>query len=206
MKEYNYYNIFKLKNLLFLCFLTFTIACSSIKNNIKSCNDNPFEELDSMQRANQILNYKINVPKNWEKSKTSSGDWYFLKNKYIDSINFYSTKADLYIGLNKVSSNCRDKNITIENYVDYFVKYRGKWFKNDDFKYSLIKSKHKLYGDIYTLKYKEKIANNYFVERSFFLFFYENKGYSIQYTAKPKYYDKYISDVEKIINSFRILK
>lgn len=206
MKKYNFYIILKFPKMLFWFVLTFIIvSCSSIKKVSNNCKKNPFEELDSLERVNQVLNYKINIPKNWEKSKTSGGDYLFLRDKSIDSFKFNSIKASVSIDLNKIKYICKSENTTKENFLDYIIKYRSKWFESDDFKYSILKSNHKLYGDIYILKYIEKIRPNYSLMREFILIFHENKGYTLQYCAEPKYFEVYQPEFEKMIDSFRIL-
>ena len=193
-----------IKKILIVGLIAAIYSCSSTKRVEKRCKDNPFEELDSLQRANQKLNYTILKPKDWKKGKTSNGDSYFLEDKYINSLNYYSRKADVYIGLNKIRKEC-SQSFSIDDYLHYFVDYRSKWFPKDKFKYLLLKGKHKIYGDMYIVKYSEKINTKVSYTRSFFLFFKDNNGYNIQYVAKPKYYDNYLPEVEKMVNSFRML-
>ena len=194
-----------IKKVLIFSLLAAILSCSSVKRVEKSCRENPFEELDSLQRANQKLNYTIDKPKDWKRGKTSNGDWYFLEGKYIDSLNYYSRKVDVYIGLHKIRKECTTKSFSIDDYLHYFVNYRSKWFPKDKFKYLLLKGKHKIYGTIYIVKYTEKINTKISYTRSFFLFFKDNKGYNIQYVTKPKLYDTYLPEVEKMVNSFRML-
>ena len=184
--------------------LLFIFSCASNKNIHKSCEKYPFEELDSLQRANQFLNYSIDKHKAWKKGKASNGDSYYLNDRFIDSLKYYSQKASLYVSLNKIRNRCSNQEYTIENYLDYFINNRSRRFKEQDFKYLLLKSKHKIYGDIYIVKYTEKINYSKTFTRSFFLFFYNKLGYTIQYVAEPKFYDTYLPEVEKMINSFRI--
>lgn len=194
-----------IKKILIVGLLLAIYSCSSTKRVEKRCKDNPFEELDSLQRANQKLNYIIDKPKDWKKGKTSNGDWYFLKDKYIDSLNYYTRKADVYIGLDKLRKECTTQSFSIDDYLHYFVDYRSNWFAKDKFKYLLLKGKHIIYGDMYIVKYTEKVNTRISYTRSFFLFFKENKGYAIQYVTNSKYYDTYLPEVEKMVNSFRIL-
>ena len=194
-----------IKKFLFISLLASIYSCSSAKRVEKRCKDNPFEELDSLQSANQKLNYTIHKPKDWKKGKTSNADWYFLEDKYIDSLNYYSRKVDVYIGLDKLRKKCVTQSFSIDDYLHYFVNYKSKWFPKDKFKYLLLKGKHKVYGDMYIVKYSEKINSEISYTRSFFLSFKENEGYVIQYAANPKYYNNYLPVVEKMVNSFKIL-
>ena len=179
-------------------------SCSSSKTVLKDCDKFPFEQLDSINRANQVLNYKIDIPTNWEKGKTSNGDWYFLNNELTDSLGYYTRKADIYISLNKIKNECNNQEYSNKDFLNYFIDYRSLWFNNQNFKYQLLKSNHKRYGETYILKYVEKVSNKKCYVRSFFLFFHQSKGYAIQYVAEPKYYDLYLPEVEKMINSFEI--
>ncbi|MGY8910171.1 MAG: hypothetical protein ACKVIG_09960 [Flavobacteriales bacterium] len=194
-----------MKKFILVFFISLSIfSCSSSKTSLKKCNDYRFEQLDSLARANQVLNYKINIPKNWKKSKTSDGDWYFLEDEFIDSLGYYTRKADIYISLNKIKNECNNQEYSSKDFLNYFIDYRSLWFNNKSFKYQLSKSDHKRYGEFYTLKYVEKVTDKKSYVRSFFLFFHQNKGYAIQYVAEPKYYDLYLPEVEKMINSFEI--
>lgn len=196
-----------MKKFVLVFFISLLIfSCSSSKTSLKKCNDSRFEQLDSLARANQVLNYKINIPKNWKKSKTSNGDWYFLEDEFIDSLGYYTRKANIYISLNKIKEECYNQEYSNKDFLNYFLDYRSKWFNNKDFKYQLLKSNHKRYGEIYILKYDEKVSVNKTYVRSFFLFFHQNKGYAIQYVAEPKYYDMYLPELEKMINSFKIIE
>ena len=62
-------------NLLMLFLLLALVSCASL-NQKRKCKTQPFQELDSLHRAEKVLNYTIDLPYNWEKSKFSSGDWY----------------------------------------------------------------------------------------------------------------------------------
>lgn len=195
-----------IKKVLIFSLLAAILSCSSVKRVEKSCRENPFEKLDSLQKSNQKLNYKIYKPKDWKNGKTSYGDWYSLQGEFIDSLNFYSRKADVYIGLHKIAKECNSTAYTIDDYLSFFIDYKSKWFPKDKFKYLLLKGKHKIYGSIYIVKYTEKINTNKSYTRSFFLFFEANIGYNIQYVTDPKYYDTYLPEVQKMVNSFRILE
>ena len=194
-----------IKKVLIFSLLAAILSCSSVKRVEKSCRENPFEELDSLQKSNQKLNYKIYNPKDWKNGKTSYGDWYSLQEEFTDSLNYYN-KANVYIGLHKIANECNSTAYTIDDYLSYFIDYKSKWFPKGKFKYLLLKGKHKIYGSIYIVKYTEKINANKSYTRSFFLFFHDNKGYNIQYVTDPKYYDTYLPEVQKMVNSFRILE
>ena len=194
-----------IKKILIIGLLAAIFSCSSTKRMVKTCKVNPFEELDSLQRANQKLNYSISKPRGWIKGKTSGGDSYTLQGKFIDSLGYFSTKASVYIGKNLIRETCINQKFIITDYLHYFISYKSKWFPKDKFKYSLLKGKHKIYEDIYIVNYTEKISSSRSYKRSFFLFFKNNVGYTIQYVAEPKNYETYLPEVEKMINSFRIL-
>jgi len=194
----------KMRILLILFFAAFMYACSSVKVAQKNCNENPFEQLDSLTRASQKLNYSISINSNWIKSKTSNGDWYYIKDGYDSVLQFDISKLNLYISMDKIDTACKQNTYTTEDYLNYFIDYRKRWFDND-FKFTLLKSKHKLYNEIYIVNYVVDYPNLKKTKRSVFIFFDNNVGYRIEYVAKEENYQTYLQEVEKIVNSFRIL-
>lgn len=177
----------------------FVISCAS--TNKVNCKKQPFEELDSLQKAQKILNYSMKFPENWQKSKFSGGDWYFIKGEFIDSLGYYDRLANVYVSSEKVKSNCKDK-YSIDDYLKLFLERKKRW-SYKDFKYSLVKTTHKKYGEMYILKFKE-IFPHVTYESGVFLIFYNRIGYTIQYKNDEKKFKKYIQDIEKMIESFTI--
>ena len=66
------------------------------------------------------------------------------------------------------------------------------------------KLKHSKYGEYYLIKYgsfwpgKRKFTN---ID---ILFHYKNRNFELRYISENKYYDEFIKDVEKMVNSFTI--
>ena len=188
-----------LQLILLLC-MSVIFSCASIRQK-QECKKEPFERLDSLQRFQKVLNYSVEIPKNWKKSKFSGGDWYYLEGEFIDSLNYHERFADVYIVSDKIKNNCNSE-YSVKNYVKLFIDNKKKWwYKN--FKYSLVKSIHKKYGEIYIMKYKQKRPHD-ILENGVFFIYYNRVGYMIHYKNKEKDFDKYISDVDLIVNSFVI--
>lgn len=195
-----------IKHCLIVVILFALFSCSSVKRIEKSCEKNPFQELDSTQRANQNLRYTIQTPKSWKNGKTSDGDSYALDGKFIDSLGYFSRPASVYVSRNAIRETCNDKVFSIEDYLHYYVDFKNRWYSDTTFKYLLLKGKHKFYKAIYIINYSNKTADSRLFKYTTFLFFKENIGYSLTYVSEPKHYETHLPEVEKMINSFRILE
>ena len=160
------------KIIFFITLFYFIAACSSVKRLERSCKEIPFEELDSLTRANVVLNYKLEVPKEWVKSKFSGGDWYYIQGDYIESLGYHKRKADFYVSKNNIRNDCKAKtDYSVKDFLKYYIDYKSRWYRENSFKYVLLKSKHKIYGDIFILKYKFGTKSTEYTS-STFLFFY----------------------------------
>jgi hypothetical protein len=192
-----------MKNSIYFIFVLSVLACASQKNSVRNCKVNAFEELDSLQASKIALKYKIKVPKLWKKSSFSRGDWYFIEGDYIDSLGYQSTNADVYISKFPIKNACDIKDYEAKDFLEFYIKYRSKWFRDLPFNYILLKSQHSLYGDIYIIKYRWKGNKEVYVA-SAFLFMHNNMGYLIDYRNEEDNFDRYLGDAERIVNSFRI--
>ena len=194
-----------LKRIIFLFALGCIYACASPKVIQKKCKSSPFVDMDSLEKAKQQLNYKIEIPNDWKKSKFSSGDWYYLKDASVDSLSYPLRKANLYVSKFNFRVACTSTNTyTPKDFLNYYIDYKSAWYKPTSFKYLLLQSKHKTYGDVYILKYKNNISS---IEQttSTFLFFYKNSGFVLEYKNNTNDFDSYLPQVQKIVASFEIL-
>lgn len=177
-------------------------SCSPYKNIEKRCKSYPYPELDSLQRATQKQDYKIEISNNWEKSRFARGNWYFINDKFIDSLGYYSRKVDLYISQDIIVNKCINY-YSVKDYLNYYLYNKNLSLFPKKFNYVLLKSSHKKYGVVYIIKYKENRSNKIFSNSIFFIR-YKNNGYKIRYTGLTENFDKYLPDVEKMVSSFTI--
>ena len=111
------------KIIFFITLFYFIAACSSVKRLERSCKEIPFEELDSLTRANVVLNYKLEVPKEWVKSKFSGGDWYYIQGDYIESLGYHKRKADFYVSKNNIRNDCKAKtDYSVKDFLKYLFE------------------------------------------------------------------------------------
>ncbi len=179
--------------------IVITFSCKSTyreKNNFQFKN-NPFKVMDSLELVNREMNFKINPSENW-KLLNEYGSKYFSPD---DEKSWPKTSLNIY--KNIVKENYKG-NVTLDDYLEYHVLSQKRWnFK--DFKYKLVKTKHKLYGEVYVMNYIHRYNLNNQVENSLFLIVYKNYGYTLEYKAKPEDFYKRLPEVEKMINTFRVL-
>lgn len=193
-----------MKKLIILILLVFfCICCSSYHSIEKKCKSYPFPELDSLQRANQTQNYKIDIPYKWIESKFSQGKWFYIKDSFVDSLGYNSRKVDMYISQDVIVNKCIDY-FTVDDYLNRYLFNKNLSLFPKKFNYVLLKTSHKIYGEIYIVKSRKRRENKIFSTSIFFLK-YKNNAYQIRYTGLTENYNKYIEDVEKMIVSFRIL-
>jgi len=178
------------------------ISCAS--SNFDYYKNTPFKELDSLQSTKKVVNFsfgsEINDWKTYDKREVKTGFLSFYKkieDKRVDSS--YAT-VNIIAYNNDVKKRWKETT-NIENYLERFIALKEKWrFK--DFKYSLHTTKHKKYGKLYIVKYGDERKYKY--TNVVFLFFYRNKGYTIEYSALNEHYDKFLPEVEKLVMAFKI--
>ncbi|ARV16141.1 hypothetical protein BTO07_13750 [Polaribacter sp. SA4-12] len=176
-------------------------SCASInQNSIKK--DGAFEKLDSLKKTKRIINYSVKIDgKNWlshNKITPEFGALYYYIKVAGDSVPSNYSTVSINIHSNRVNKGWQ-KPISIEDYLERFVKLKGKY---KDFKNNIIDIKHTRYGKSYLVKFKDIRTYNY--TNASFLFFYKNYGYAIEYSALDNYYDVFLSEVEKIVQSFKV--
>lgn len=193
-----------MRTFIWIFIFSLIFSCSSAKKLTRDCKKQTFEKLDSSYIAPVNLNYKITLRSDWIKSKAAFGDWYYIKDKFVDSLGYDLRKADLYVHLNKVKKECIKEKISLEDYLKFFIDYKNKFYRNN-FKYKLIEAKHKIYNKIYIINYKEKFSNSNIKNRTVFLIYSNNKGYRLEYVSNQNEYKKFLPEIENIISSFRIL-
>ncbi|AUC13726.1 hypothetical protein BTO06_00550 [Tenacibaculum sp. SZ-18] len=95
-------------------------------------------------------------------------------------------------------------SVNLKDYFNFYILKKEKWNRKK-FNYKLVKAKHKLYDEIYVINYIKRFKLNEQIEKSDNLIVYNNVGYTISYVAEREAYYQRFPEVEKMINSFRIL-
>ena len=164
-----------------------------------------FKELDSVQQSQRMINFSFGeVKKEWltlvDYTKHNHGELYFYKQ--INDSNFHPNYSIAVIEAfnNEVKDKFKNR-ATIKNYLFFRIKFYKKWY-GKNFKYDLIKTHHKKYGNGYILTFKNLQKYQYI--NAEYLFYHKGFGYTIKYTVLEEYYNKYLPDVEKMIKSFTI--
>lgn len=175
------------------------ISCKSTykDNRNPQFKNNPFKILDSLENTRRKTNFSISPVKDWHSLYNPGTVTYSLRNR---DYNKYQTTLTIYN--TPIKKRFASKKVVIEDYLDYHILLKKRYFKN--FKYKVIKAKHKLYNDIIILNFAENNGSNQIKEKSLFLFVYKKKGYTIEFRANPKDFKSEFPQVEKMINSFRI--
>lgn len=178
-----------------LVFLVTLSSCSSLRT-VKSCKKIPFREIDSLEGVSLIRNFTISKPRSFVEVKKSTGPLHY---QLLDSNENSVASIDVdFIKARKVCEN----QINLDSYLQHVLE-RITTFEHSKFQYSLLKSKHKKYGDLYLISYKSKRKKIY--ENVIFLFFHNNYGYSIKYSSVSEKFKRYLSEVEQSIQSFTII-
>ena len=187
----------------FFILILVSISCATSKQkNNKSVSK--FAQLDSLENTKKSIDFsiKINEEKwlSYTKVKPITGElYYYIKNE-DENFNPNFSKASIRIYSNKINK-FNEKPVNVEDYLERFVNLKKKWsFK--DFKYNLVELNHNIYGKSYVVKYKD--IKKYIYNNAVFLFLYKKSGYTIEYSALEEHFDRYLPEVENIVNSFKI--
>lgn len=183
--------------LLLFCFFI-TISCVSSKTSLVDTDEKYRVIEDSILFSQNKEFYQIIKPLNWfAYKKIETTRFLFFSPKKVRNLPL--TFQDIYLDVG--SSNRYIK--VLENLINHDISILNDNIQN--FSYQLIKTNHKKYGESYVLKYTtnlEKKSKTY--KHLAFYLIYKNRGYCIYYQALEKYFNEFLPDVEKIINSFTI--
>ena len=180
--------------IIFLLIITTSCSVNGIRNKV------PVQQkmLDSISLEKEMKTYSLEIPKTWysyievhghimhsPKVMQKRSDNHFENNFYVTELSQTATKAK-----------------SIEALFEYYHQKMKGFYP----KVSFIpqKLKHSKYGEYYLIKYgsfwpgKRKFTN---ID---ILFHYKNRNFELRYISENKYYDEFISDVEKIVKSFKI--
>ena len=175
-----------------------TYSCkSTYRNNNFQFKNNPFKVLDSLEQVRRKTNFTIKPVEDW-KFRGESGSKYYSP----DTQDKPWPRTFLSIYRNKVKESFKG-TATLDDYLEYHVLTKKRRYPKE-FKYKLIKAKHKLYGEIYVVNFIHRYNLKTQVENSLFILVDKNYGYTLEYKAKPEEFYKRLPEVEKMVNSFRI--
>lgn len=144
---------------------------------------------------NYYKDYKIDVPDNWISHTTDPGLIAHTPKNYKDSIGTFSNTPSLIIRKERRS---RDINHLLKE----FLVTKKSYYKI--FQYEILKIKHPIYNNCHVVVY-ETLERNGKVRIMCFLINDKRKSFAIYYSSNIIFFDDHISDVEKMVNSFRIL-
>ena len=144
---------------------------------------------------NYYKDYKIDVPDNWISHTTDPELIAHTPKKYIDSIYPFSTSPSVIIRKDRKSKD-------ISQLLNFFLDFRKSYYENFDYK--ILNIKHPIYNNCFVVVY-DLLERYGKVRKMCFLINYKRKSYVIYYSYNINCIDDHISDVEKMINSFRIL-
>lgn len=209
-----------LKNWLAFFSVFFIFSCSALLK--VNCKKNPFQELDSLQRTKKVRNFTALKPVDWYSNQSKRGALgYFIDRKIplesnppilhrLDNGDPKRNIAFISISNTHVRNHCKIE-VTLEDYMHFFISNKKRWSGNKVFNYVLLKTNHSRYGKVYIVKYaykndaildKEKkllITNNLV-----FLLFKDQIGYEILYGADAKVFETYLPVLEEVVKSFVI--
>ena len=181
----------KIKTLL-LCLL-FSVSCKTVENNTKK--RKKFTPLDKVEIYEEMKGYYLSVPDTWYSYIESHGMfWQSPKELKKQEVIYYA---------NHFSVKIREVEEQIN--LDTIYKEKEKWLTRvyDDYSISKESYKNKEYGDYIIIKYGF-IWNKVSYTVSEVVYLYNRKSYVLQYSSWNKYYSKYLPDVLKMIESFKI--
>jgi len=198
----------------------FIFSCSAVLK--VNCKKNPFQELDSLQRTKKVRNFTALKPVGWYSNQSTAGALgYSIDRKTPlesnppilhrpDNDDPKRNVAFISISNTRVRNHCKTE-VTLEDYMHFFISNKKRWSGNKAFNYVLLKTNHSRYGKVYIVKYAYKndaildkqkkplITNNVV-----FLLFKDQIGYEILYRADAKVFETYLPVLEEVVKSFVI--
>ncbi len=210
--------VLKIGLLFFLSFFIF--FCSSVLK--VNCKKNPFEELDSLQRTKKVRNFTAVKPVGWFSHQAATGALaYSIDRKKLLQSNppiLHRPENDdpkrnvafLSISNTRVRNPCKTE-VTLEDYLHFFISNKKRWSGNKAFNYILLKSNHNRYGKVYIVKYAykndtilDKEKKPLLTKNVVFLLFKDQIGYEIYYGADAKVFERFLPVFEDVVKSFFI--
>ena len=177
-------------------------SCNSLKFIEKKCKEFPSKEMDSLETVSQIFNCKIKLPNNWKSDKINANGWYYVEDNNVDSLGYTLKKVDLRINQLFLREECRN-NYNSKDHLNRYLYYKNYSFFPRKLSYTLLRSSHITYGDVYIVKYKTRKDNQIYSHSDVF-FTYKNFAYTLNYNGLTENFEKFLPDFQKIIESFKI--
>ena len=184
-----------MKNLLFVLCLLFLISCKSTQNKYSKIKK--FTPLDKEEISKRMNGYSIAIPENWYSYIESHGlFWQSPKKLKQNGIIYYANHFSVEIEKIEEGKN-------LDNIYNEKEERLNKVYK--DFSRTKNLYNNKIYGDYFVIKYRVNWNMiNYTVSEVIYL--YKGKSYTLKYSSWDKYYSKYLPDVIKMIESFKIIE
>lgn len=189
-----------LQLIVLLSLLVFSSCASTMYKKYGITKEKPFKILDSIELSQENRFFSVEKPKDWYAFVEGHGGLYYSPQKIENTrpLTFGS-----HVGF-RIKENKNIKWKDLNDYVDTSIKNLKKTYKKFNFKQ--IEMNHKKYGKCKVVIYVSTswYDKNIQYETANFYIFYKNKGYLIFYRSKVDAFDKYLPEVEKMVNSFTI--
>ncbi|NVK52240.1 MAG: hypothetical protein HWD85_04840 [Flavobacteriaceae bacterium] len=154
-----------------------------------------YKEIDNGLVKKYYSEYEIKIPNNWFSYSTDPGLVAHSPNEFKNEISPEITAVSFIVRKNIY------KRKTAKKSMKSMIKFYKSIFPN--FKYELKEFEHKRYGKFYTLKFaKNKNRGKEIVFAA--VIHWKNNTYIHFYTSLEKYYEKYLDDAVRMINSFKV--
>lgn len=188
-----------MKKILILIIVLFTLSsCKTIKTKNQEPSIEKFIEIDNAIRDEYFKDYSIEIPETWF-SYIGHHVMAHAPREFENTENIPS-KSTFYVVENSINDLDEDK--TFDNVLRQKVKKYKKYIRA--FKYELIKANHPVYGEFYYLKYKMTNYKNEITIHLDAVIMHNKKHYSLYYSSKIDFYEKFLDDAVNMTLSFRV--
>lgn len=179
-----------MKNIFLKILLLLLISsCSAIKNSSK--NDEIFT---------------VEISENWKKKKGVQGNSYWLpikKDKSKAKISIFSYEIKKITNKGKEIYKIKYPNtftVQYDSLEDYLLSFHD----GQKVTYKLDVLKSDIYGKVYSLSTSNTFHKNKF--KTLKLVFIKNgRIFTLEFSSKDKFFDRYLKEVNKIFSSFKII-
>ncbi|MDG2193707.1 MAG: PsbP-related protein [Polaribacter sp.] len=181
-----------MKKILILLTILGLFGCSS--NKTISSEGRNFVSLDSIGLANKFKDYTLDVPDNWYSYLGLHESLMFSPKKLInENLGFYLS----FFGVGEHGSF--DKKVTKELFL------KSELERSKKINHQIIKRTHPLYGEYFVISRSTNLRGEVSQRRILtILITNKEKHFTLVYSSSGAYYEKYLIDVFKMIESFRI--
>lgn len=178
-----------MKNVFLLLIVFFISGCGLLRSA-------KFKELGSTEIDRNTSKFSIDIPEKWFSYYEYHHVLAYAPIEFKQDIE--QQKFDVFYTIYSRPSD----GDTLKEYLDSYLK---KMFNNyNNFRFKIIEGEHETYGKYYVVKYRleDKLGLGRTVISA--LIVRGDVKYRFYYMASDKYFEKYLSEVVKTINTFKI--